>query len=199
MSYEALYGQLEWPTDTREQFPRLSEMQKELRDAQDPFKSAIADGLEWETYDRPRSIWDWIIAMASPTAEDQGSPDPTPTPPPSLSEEPSTVAMLRSKIESDYDLPKECIVLRRRGGKVAGGRLSIEKLRDDYTSNYYKESETLRSLSKTIGERYGLGPDCVQFRDPNKKGGPVKERLYHGKTKVGTMLESYRAQGIAEW
>ena len=196
MSYEALYGKLDWPID-------LKKMQEDLRDAQDPFKSAIAEGLERNTYDRPRSIWDWIIAMASPNAE---SPEGTPVPDPHTSSgsldithipvttslELSTVGMLRSKIEEDYDLPKDCIVLRRRDGKVAGGKLSIEKLQDDHTRNSYKESETLRSLSQAIGERYGLGQDCVRFRDPTIKGGPVQNRLYNGNTKVRTMLESYR-------
>ena len=176
----------------------MKKMQEILRKDQDPFKSAIAEGLERNTYDRPQSVWNWIVAMASPAGEDPRSlPNDgcsreesgrTDTKPAATS---GTVRLLRRKIEDDYGLPEDCVVLRRRDGRAAGGNLSIEKLQDDHTRNSYNESETLMSLSKAIGERYGLGQDCVRFRDPNKKGGPVQNRLYQGNTKVRTMLESY--------
>ena len=63
ISSEALYGEV---LDRKE-------MQERLRKAGTTFESAIAEGLERNTYDRPQSIWDWIIAMASPTTEDQGN------------------------------------------------------------------------------------------------------------------------------
>ena len=191
ISYFALYGDLELRPD----------MQATLREEGDTFKYAIAMGLEERPEDRPQSIWDWIIAMANPPAEE--SPD---LPYPDDSDtgtvvRRSTVATLRREIEEDYNLPEGCLVLRRGSGngRIAGGGLAVKKLRDDsspgifydedWTSSDLSES-TLSALSEDIGDRYGLIKGCVEFCDPNKTG-PVERRLYPKQTRIATMVEAY--------
>lgn len=190
LSYHALYGD---PNTDR------MEMQAHLREDGDTFKSVIAKGLEENPEDRPQSIWDWIIALASPPTEESGE---LPGSSPSSSDEvdwgaetgrerPHTVATLRREIEEDYGLPDGCIALRRRNGTVAGGGLSTKKLRDDSSpSNYYDKDWTLKALAEDIGDRYGLIKGCVRFCDPHKTG-PAVERLYQQGTRVETMFSAY--------
>ena len=179
ISYCSLYGR------TAERM----EMQAELREDGDTFRSAIAKGLEERPEDRPQSIWDWIIAMASPPTEGLGElpvgptsghltgssssflPDKRDRSTDAGPARPHTVATLRREIEEDYGLPEGCIALRRRNGTVAGGGLSTRKLRDDSSpSNSYKEDWTLKALSEDIGNRYGLIEGCVQFCNSEQNG-----------------------------
>lgn len=196
ISYHALYGGPPW---------ERREMQTDLREDGDTFRLAIAKGLEEMPEDRPQSIWEWIIAMARPPAEESEPLGPgsssSPDGPDTRLAKPSTVATLRREIEEDYKLPEGCVVLRRRSGKVAGGGLATKKLRNDSSPGYYYDEDwtssdlsesTLSALSEDIGERYGLTKGCVQFCNPNKTG-PVGERLYSMNTKIATMWDAYEA------
>lgn len=190
MSYEVLYNEL--PT-TQDDAADTAEMLHKLHRDGSPFAMALAKALERNPGDRPQSVFDWIIDMATPRIEsrplrelDDDDPfEPTKT---SSAGAGMRVAQLRGQIEEEFGLPDGSLVLLKDDGRPAHGTMLLKNLRDQHVpTSVVRPTDTLRFLSEIIGQRYGLKVDRVKFVNPRE---PSQEH-YHGKNLIGNVFPSF--------